>query len=296
MIDLKEKNTEASSSQAFTPTKQEKFTSDKEANARKLLSIMLAAIVAFVGIFCIIISRRNRTIEAQQKIAAIQSSTPSEAVNTVPPSPSATNAHPQTVVNGGTIENPVTVTIDEANWNLIIVNSGYRIPAEYEPDLVYVCSSQEQLDRKAATHYEAMYNAALKDGVTLTPCSGYRSYETQERNFNRKVEFFEGQGFTAQEAKMKAATIVVPPGSSEHNLGYSMDIVCMEEWFEGTEEFKWLQKNAADFGFIMRYPKDKQDITNVVYKPWHWRYVGVEAAKEMKANGQVLEEYMGATQ
>ncbi len=296
MIDLKEKNTEASSSQDFTQTKQDKFASDKEANARKLLSIMLAAIVAFVGIFCIIISRRNRTIEAQQKIAAIQSSTPSEAVNTVPPSPSATNAHPQNVVNGGTIDNPVTITIDEANWNLIIVNSGYRIPVEYEPDLVYVCSSQEQLDRKVAAHYEAMYNAALKDGVTLTPCSGYRSYETQERNFNRKVEFFEGQGFTAQEAKMKASTIVVPPGSSEHNLGYSMDIVCMEEWFEGTEEFKWLQKNAADFGFIMRYPKDKQDITNVVYKPWHWRYVGVEAAKEMKSNGQVLEEYMGATQ
>ena len=85
----------------------------------------------------------------------------------------------------------------------------------------------------------------------------------------------------------------MPPGSSEHNLGYAMDIVCVEEWFENTEEFRWLTENAADYGFIMRYPKDKQDITKVIYEPWHWRYVGVEAAKEMKEKNLTLEEYLG---
>ena len=80
----------------------------------------------------------------------------------------------------------------------------------------------------------------------------------------------------------------------EHNLGYAMDIVCVEEWFETTDEYKWLTENAADYGFILRYPKHKQDITKVTYEPWHWRYVGVEAAKEMKATDQVLEEYLGA--
>ena len=141
-----------------------------------------------------------------------------------------------------------------------------------------------------------MSNAALKDCVTLTPCSGYRSYETQERNYNRKVSFFEGQGYSTEDAKVKAATIIMPPGSSEHNLGYAMDIVCVEEWFEDTEEFKWLQENAADYGFIMRYPKDKQDITKVIYEPWHWRYVGVENAKALKSSGLVLEEYLGVAQ
>ena len=73
-----------------------------------------------------------------------------------------------------------------------------------------------------------------------------------------------------------------------------MDIVCVDEWFEDTDEFNWLMENAQDYGFILRYPKDKQDITKVTYEPWHWRYVGVEHAKKMKATGQVLEEYLGA--
>ena len=85
----------------------------------------------------------------------------------------------------------------------------------------------------------------------------------------------------------------MPPGSSEHNLGYAMDIVCVEEYFEDSKQFKWLQKNAADYGFILRYPKDKQNITKVTYEPWHWRYVGVEAAKAMKSSNLCLEEYMG---
>ena len=100
-------------------------------------------------------------------------------------------------------------------------------------------------------------------------------------------------GYSKKDAAVKAATIIMPPGSSEHNLGYAMDIVCVDEWFEDTAEFKWLTENAADYGFIMRYPKDKQDITKVIYEPWHWRYVGVDLAKELKNSGLVMEEYMG---
>ena len=72
-----------------------------------------------------------------------------------------------------------------------------------------------------------------------------------------------------------------------------MDICSLYESFENTDEFKWLSENAADYGFILRYPKDKQDITKIIYEPWHWRYVGVEAAKAMKASGQCFEEYLG---
>jgi D-alanyl-D-alanine carboxypeptidase len=191
------------------------------------------------------------------------------------------------------MDNPTIITIDEEKWYMTLVNSSYRIPDDYEPDLVYVCGSGERLDRKVAEHYEEMYNAAQKEGINLAPCSGYRSYELQERNYNNKVSFYESQGYSNKDAKVKAATIIMPPGSSEHNLGYAMDIVCVEEWFEDTAEFKWLTEHAADYGFIMRYPKDKQDITKVIYEPWHWRYVGVELAKELKDSGLVLEEYMG---
>lgn len=193
----------------------------------------------------------------------------------------------------GTINNPYIITINESLWHLTLVNSSYRIPDTYTPDLVAVCSSKERLDRKVALEYEKMYAAALIDGVVLKPCSGYRSYELQERNYKNKIKFFENQGYSTEDAKVKAATIIMPPGSSEHNLGYAMDIVCVEEWFENTNEFRWLTENAADYGFIMRYPKDKQDITKVIYEPWHWRYVGVEAAKEMKEKNLTLEEYLG---
>lgn len=313
MIDLNKKSNIDATEEISAGSSQKRDTS-REANAKKFLCVMLALVVIFVSVVCIFVLKRNETLLAQQKIDAAEKekttqSQPAPSVSTpntssVSETSAQTNTEPDTsavsagvtAVQGGSIDGPTIITIDEANWHLTLVNSGYRIPDSYEPDLVYVCESGERLDKKVAEHYEAMYNAALKDGVTLTPCSGYRSYETQERNYNRKIEFFEGQGFSTEEAKVKAATIIMPPGSSEHNLGYAMDIVCVDEWFEDTQEFRWLQEHAADYGFIMRYPKEKQDITKVIYEPWHWRYVGVEAAKELKASGLVLEEYLGVAQ
>lgn len=197
------------------------------------------------------------------------------------------------VITPGTIDNPTIISVTDETFHLTYLNEFYRIKDNYVPDLVYVAGSSERLDSRVATFYNAMYDAAKKDGVYLTPCSGYRSIERQELNYNNKVSYYENLGYTKEEAKIKAASIIRPPGSSEHNIGLAMDIVCVDEWFEDTDEFKWLMENAADYGFILRYPKDKQDITGVTYEPWHWRFVGIDVAKEMKANGQVLEEYLG---
>jgi D-alanyl-D-alanine carboxypeptidase len=267
-----------------------------------LLCIILATAI-FVGVVCFVINDRNQKIingdtlyetekieETENKENNLPVFNEEEVIDTtityeeqlpIPPTP-------------GTLNEPTIITIDDDNWNLTLVNTGYRIIDSYKPDLVYVCGSSERLDKKIAEHYEAMYNAAKEDGVTLTPCSGYRSYDRQKNNYNNKVAYYEDLGYTKDEALEKAATIIMPPGSSEHNLGYAMDIVCVDEWFEDTDEFNWLMENAQDYGFILRYPKDKQDITKVTYEPWHWRYVGVEHAKKMKATGQVLEEYLGA--
>lgn len=283
----------------------------KENNAKKFLCASLAVIVAFVGIVCGLVNKRNENIIAQQKIEKIENK--QNAVNVVAPvtpdatktvgaqapanstKPESTTKAPNTpkVAKPGTMDKPTTIKIDKDKWYLTLVNAGYRIPSSYEPDLVYVCNSGQRLDRRVAAAYEKMYNAALKDGATLTPCSGYRSYERQEKNYNRKVDFYKGQGYSEQEAKKEAATRIMPPGSSEHNLGYAMDIVCADSWFKDTKEFKWLMENAQDYGFILRYPEDKQKITGVIYEPWHWRYVGVETAKQLKESGLVLEEYLG---
>lgn len=280
----------------------------RESGARKFLCVVLACIVTFIAVVCISVDKRNKTLIESKPSQSTNAGNVSENSNSAVQTPMKNTTTPSAQPNGsttesetvaataakaGTIDNPTVISVSETDWYLTLVNSSYRISSDYEPDLVYVCGSSERLDKKVAEHYEKMYAAAEKDGIKLTPCSGYRSYELQERNYNRKIEFFEGQGFSTAEAKVKAATIIMPPGSSEHNLGYAMDIVCVDEWFEDTEEFKWLTENAADYGFIMRYPKEKQDITKVIYEPWHWRYVGVETAKELKSSGQVLEEYLG---
>lgn len=287
-------------------------------NARGFLFLMLTVVVLFVSVVCLVINNRNDKIisgasidetDSVENAPTIETTTAekqtdnkkSETKDEKNPETTApetaikevTTKQPVTAVAAGTINNPTLITIDENNWNLTLVNSGYRIPDNYTPDLVYVCGSSERLDSRVAKHYENMFEAASKDGVYLTPCSGYRSYERQEINYNNKIGYYESLGYSKEDAAVKAATIIMPPGSSEHNLGYAMDIVCVDEWFEDTDEFQWLMKNAQDYGFILRYPKDKQDITKVTYEPWHWRYVGVEAAKEMKASGQVLEEYLG---
>lgn len=268
------------------------------------MCLVLALIIAF-GTGIIIAKNKSRNSDTQTTLnttTEAQSSTETKPSTTtalnVVTTDTITTSEETTLLTTeatqkGTIDNPVVITIDDTLWHLTLVNSSYRIPDSYTPDLVAVCGSQERLDRKIALEYEKMFAAALNDGVTLTPCSGYRSYELQKKNYNNKIKFFEDQGYSTEEAKVKAATIIMPPGSSEHNLGYAMDIVCVEEWFETTDEFRWLSENAADYGFIMRYPKDKQHITKVIYEPWHWRYVGVEAAKEMKENNLTLEEYLG---
>lgn len=269
-----------------------------------LLCIILATVI-FITVVCSVINDRNQkiingdTLYEKEEIEETENEENNLPVFNEEEVIDTTITYEEqlpVLPDPGTLYDPTIITIDEDNWNLTLVNRGYRIIDSYKPDLVYVCGSSEQLDKKIAEHYEAMYNAAKEDGVTLTPCSGYRSYDLQKRNYNNKVAYYESLGYTKDEALEKAATIIMPPGSSEHNLGYAMDIVCVDEWFEDTDEFTWLMENAQDYGFILRYPKEKQDITNVIYEPWHWRYVGVEHAKKMKATGQVLEEYLGVAE
>lgn len=178
----------------------------------------------------------------------------------------------------------------------ILVNRDYILPDNYSVKLEPAVKSDPdgaKLDYRVAPHYNDMYKAALKDGVELTPVSGYRSIERQTNNFEKKIKTYMDQGMNKKEATIEASTIILPPGTSEHNAGLAMDICSLYESFEKTDEFKWLDKHAADYGFILRYPKDKVDITKIIYEPWHWRYVGVDAAKKMKASGQCFEEYMG---
>lgn len=192
--------------------------------------------------------------------------------------------------------NPSEIEIPEENWNLTLINRNYILKEGYTPKLEEaVKGSGVYLDYRVAPYYQKMYDAAKLDGVTLTPNSGYRSYETQKTNFENKINLYVSQGYDKVTATQNAARVILPPGTSEHNAGFAMDIGWVTEDFENSSAYAWLDEHAQDYGFILRYPKteDKQAITEIIYEPWHWRYVGVKAAKEMKKSGQVLEEYLG---
>lgn len=178
----------------------------------------------------------------------------------------------------------------------ILVNSEYRLPDNYSPSLSEaIKGTGVMLDSRVAPYYQAMYDAAKENDITLTPVSGYRSVEQQKQNFDAKVQnIIDEENLEKKEATVKAVESILLPGTSEHNAGLAVDICSLSESFENTEEFDWLSEHAADYGFILRYPKDeaKQKITKIYYEPWHFRFVGIKAAQEITNKGITLEEYI----
>jgi len=192
------------------------------------------------------------------------------------------------------------------NKYLICVNHNRALPAKYNVNLA-VCveniyPENRMMERQAAAQYRKMYDAARKSDknveLELIPFSAYRSTYQQKANFDREVTALENAGLGRQEAIERTLQSLQLPGCSEHETGLAIDITRKGVWrtdpgFDTSKEFAWLQKNAQDYGFILRYPKGKEAVTGVAYEPWHWRYVGVEDAIKIKNSGQCLEEYLG---
>ena len=183
---------------------------------------------------------------------------------------------------------------------LILVNPWNYIPEDYVLDLEQV-QGKYNLDKKAAESARKLLTAAKEAGFNMQLCSAYRTVEKSAQLYANKVNEFIGYGYSEADAKIEAAKWVAPPGTSEHHTGLAMDLVSSDYWsyysdlehdYEKFDSFKWMYEHCAEFGFILRFPKDKQDITGITYEPWHYRYVGVEAATYIMENGLCLEEYL----
>ncbi|MBR3816670.1 MAG: M15 family metallopeptidase [Clostridia bacterium] len=192
-------------------------------------------------------------------------------------------------------EDRIIVNPEQENWSLVVVNGTRAIPEGYTPELSSVAGTDVLMDSRVAPYYTAMYNAAKKDGITLTPYSGYRSYDRQKRNYNNLTEeYMYKYNLSREDAAIKAATVILPPGTSEHNLGLAMDICNTYDSFKNQKEYKWLTEHAHEYGFILRYTAEKQPQTGIIPEPWHWRFVGVEYAEQIKNSGLCLEEWLTA--
>ena len=180
---------------------------------------------------------------------------------------------------------------------LILVNPWHLLPEDYEPELESV-EYGHQMDACAAEHLRDMLADCRAAGYSPLVCSSFRQRSKQERLFENDVRRFMYSGMTEEEARAETARNVAVPGSSEHEAGLAVDIVysgrqILDEEQENNGTQQWLMHHCHEYGFILRYPHDKQEITGITYEPWHYRYVGAEAAEEIMSRGICLEEYLG---
>ncbi len=184
----------------------------------------------------------------------------------------------------------------EPDWRLLLVNARNPLPEGYSVELKTLEDGQS-VDRRIWPDLERLLEAAREEGQSLLICSAYRTNAQQQSLFLRKIRRLEAQGLPHQEARQEAARVVAPPGTSEHETGLALDITAqsypvLEQDQENTPEQQWLMENAWRFGFILRYPQGKTEITGICYEPWHYRYVGREAAREIWEQELCLEEYL----
>ena len=179
---------------------------------------------------------------------------------------------------------------------LTLVNFENTIPKDWKVDLVQLNNGQS-VDRRIYDDLIAMLQAAKSEGLNPLICSSYRTNEKQEQLYQNKISEYLSQGYSKVEASDKAAFWVARPGTSEHQLGLAVDIVStknqrLDRSQENTVEQQWLIQNSWKYGFVLRYPTNKNSITGVGYEPWHYRYVGKEHAKKINELGVCLEEYV----
>ena len=189
--------------------------------------------------------------------------------------------------------NPKVAKISNNGWNLILLNKNNILPDNYTINLTAIAGSQIKMDTDAASFYNKMYIDASRQGIILTPFSGYRTISFQRKLFENKIiEIMTEKSVEEKDAALEAVKSVNIPATSEHNAGLAVDIISRDLSFAETEEYKWLCQNAHKYGFILRYPEGKEKVTGVEFKPYHWRFVGINAAIEIKNSGKCLEEYL----
>ena len=253
------------------------------------------------------------------------STTESSTVSTTQSTTQTTTTAPSTTtttakVSSGSFYDDVTyrsptakpADIFKHGRNLMLLNNDYELPEDFKWDLVYwkngesvdalslnsaKYDSVDAVDRAAYQPLKDMFKAAEEAGVPLELVSAYRSISLQDRLFTRSVNSYISEGYSKQQAIEKANYARTFSGTSEHNTGLGFDILqkgsyYLTSQFENTAQFKWLMENAENYGFILRYQKDKIDVTGIMYEPWHFRYVGVEHAKKINELGFCLEEYI----
>lgn len=193
---------------------------------------------------------------------------------------------------------PQEIETSELPWYLTLVNYDHPLSEDFIPSELAEVDNGYEADSRIADAAKQMIADAYQEKVRIIALSAYRDYEYQTELFENKVQRLQKKnGYSVAKAREEAATVVAYPGTSEHQLGLALDLVdarhtALDESQENTAAYQWLCEHCDEYGFIVRYPNGKTDITGIIYEPWHFRYVGKEAAKVIMENDLTLEEYL----
>lgn len=264
---------------------------------RIFIALLVAILLALgaVGYFIFKIIQNDPAANPDSSDVTSISSNVSDVQSAETSSDNASSSEEEKPLEPEIITTPTGVKLDANFGRLLLINGENALPDDYDTKvrdyLVEIDPKYRnnnyvtQIHKDVYPYITAMVAAAQADGVDLRVWSPFRSYAIQNDLFKNQVNRVGGD-------EEKAATVVARPGTSEHNTGLCADFNMASDAFESTEMYTWMCENAQDYGFILRYPQSKQSVTGVIYESWHWRFVGINYAKEIKELGITLEEYV----
>ena len=274
----------------------DKYRKKKAAEARRrkarntriagtVIGIAACALITFAGVR--FINARMDNASAQQYQAVLPTQLPQGTLAPV---------HTD-YINATPAPTAAALSADELNagdgWMLLLVNSSNAIPDGYAPTEMTELSNGQSVDKRIYPSLQSMFDDARAQGVYPVVSSGYRTAKQQQSEMDDKIQEYIDDGKSEDEARALAATYVAQVGYSEHEAGLAIDIVAKANKSDDDTVWAWMKEHCAEYGFILRYPEGKEGVTGMSYEPWHFRYVGVEAAQKIMGAGITLEEYLG---
>lgn len=274
----------------------DKYRKKKAAEARRrkarntriagtVIGIAACALITFAGVR--FINARMDSASAQQYQAVLPTQLPQGTLAPV---------HTD-YINATPAPTAAALSADELNagdgWMLLLVNSSNAIPDGYAPTELTELSNGQSVDKRIYPSLQSMFDDARAQGVYPVVSSGYRTAKQQQSEMDDKIQEYIDDGKSEDEARTLAATYVAQVGYSEHEAGLAIDIVAKANKSDDDTVWAWMKEHCAEYGFILRYPEGKEGVTGMSYEPWHFRYVGVEAAQKIMGAGITLEEYLG---
>lgn len=272
---------------------------------RRMLLLLIALVIAVLAgvLLFLFLGNKEELPPSESTPAAGMMTEPSVEGDSSPAEPvssqeSESSQEPAPPVESSTPEPQPAVSAPESevSWELLLVNVKNPLPGSYSATLEDV-GGGFQIDMRIATSLKEMVAKAKADGVNLEICSAYRDPVKQSDILEDRIQEYMGYGYLREDAEKAVQREIAKPGISEHQTGLAVDIVTpshrtLDRAFEDTTAFRWLAENAWEFGFVLRYPDGKEPVTGISYEPWHYRYVGRIAARDIQKGGYCMEEYL----